>query len=938
MGVLFPLLQSSRDMAQAFDAYQAWLGIPPAESAGGLNHYRLLGLLQFESNPVVIENAATRTTAKVREQASGPYQLVAQRVLGEIAAARQVLLDSNQKAAYDRELQARIRAGQSGIGIAAPATPVAAAPVAAGSAMAGRPVAASLPVAAPLNSRTPAQAPIVVQVPLPAPAAAPMPRAAPQSPTFTAAAQPETAIASGSASAVASAAGPAPAPRGKSAGFNIPQPVKIVLGGAAGLAMGYFLVYFLTGRDLIGILPPRSVKKNTQVASNKSPQITNLGVGGTQSGPPSSYRPSNRQITSPGQTNFPNNTPITPTNPFAANANSGTSGQTNSETPGETSSGPETVLPPSNNPQTPASNPNNPLAPGTSITPGTNNPVGPLINTAPLPGTTPEPETLVVRRPAPSVDEQKAMLAELQSIYEAEFERGSKPDGRQEFIAFCLSAARKLKETPVAQFVLCREAYDRAMRLEQFITAAEVIDELERGFELDGYRFRMHLLTEASRTAKTPDEKVPLLQFALEMADHALATQQADEVAKLANMAESLARNVPNREVKATATARCAELRKEVEELAPVIAARQRLAADPADPAACLVVGRRLCFVDGDWAEGLKLLAQSEHPSLGAVAKLDLETKPDDRQAAAAIGDAWFELAGSDASLAPAYARASYWYEQALAGSDGLQKVKLEKRIEQVAAMNLPKADVASSEKPTPKLASAKYLLTRLQAFEATDLMEKMNEQTVRTQGWSIYSSSLRVDDNAQWARLQSPVNPTGEYQTALRLTRYGSSSSSSSQPPKAGVFVVGLPSLRSQFLVVLDYPIPGKGYASFLTLSGYKKLEDNPTFKISENLSQCLADGREKVLVCGVKLQEVVVTLDGEKLIEYRGDMGKLTMTPEWAVPNTRSMFLGAHQGDFYIRGWSVAPLVDDNGRELPLLTEPLNSRYGPRPVQQFP
>jgi hypothetical protein len=894
-------------MAQAFDAYQAWLGISPAESAGGLNHYRLLGLLQFESNPVVIENAATRTAAKVREQASGPYKLVAQRVLGEVAAARQVLLDANQKAAYDRELQARLRGGQSGIGLAAPAQAASAAP-------------------------------IVVHVPLPAPSAA-APSAGMQAPMP--AVQPQSAPAS------TSAAAQAPAPKSKQAGFSIPQPVKIVLGGAAGLAMGYLLVYFLTGRDLIGILPARSVKpNNSNVARANPPKVNNSRASEAPRGPASSYRPTNRTFDPPGQTTFPTNPTPPPTNPFAIQANSGNSTATNTiigsnSNPGVITTAPPTAINPQSPPSPTAPNPGT-LVPGTSPAPGTSPPMFPanssspprLNNTAPLPGTTSDPPAPVVKRPAPSPNEQKAMLAELQSIYKDEFERGTKPDGKQEFIAFCLSAARKLKSDPVAQFVLCREAYDRAMRLEQFITAADVIDELERSFEIDGYRFRMHLLTEASRTAKTPDERLALLHFAMEMADYALKTQQADEVSKLANLAEGLARNLPNREIKAQTTARCAELRKEVDELAPVTAARQRLAADPADPAASLVVGRRLCFVEGDWAEGLKLLARSDHPALGAAAKLDVETKKDDPAGAAAIGDAWFDLAGTDDALAPAFARARYWYELAVAGADGLQKVKFEKRIEQISAMNLPKPAAAAAKEP-PKLSTARYLLTRLKAFEATDLMTAMSPQTVRTQGWSVYTSSLRVDDSAAYARLQSPVNPTGEYQTGLRIRRYTSSSSSSQ--PKAGVFVVGLPSLKSQFLVVLDYPIAGKGFASFLTLGGYKKLEDNPTFKITDDLKPRLVSDKDMVLVCGVKLQEIVVTLDGEKLIEYRGDMNKLTMTPEWAVPNTRSMFLGAHQGTFYINAWSVAPLVDDNGRELPLMTEPL-SRFGPRSVQQFP
>ena len=455
-------------MAQAFDAYQAWLGISPAESAGGgPNHYRLLGLLVFESNPVVIENAAGRAATQVQGFQNGAYKLVAQRVLGEIAAARTCLTDPARKSAYDRELQARLS---------------------------GRPAAAASPAA----HATPMQPlqPIVVQVPALAPAA--LPQAAtlaqaprPATPRTAAPAAPAQPI---SGNAPTTASNTAPPQKAKSAGFSIPQPVKIVLGGAAGLLMGYVLVYFITGRDLLGILPARSLRRPTQVAETKQPTSTRLGGNNVPSTtPPSSYVPPNRVNNQPFGSAFPSNPPtesVTPSTP----ANSVNSGPTPSAPVEPTP--PEPFTP--TNPTPPAFNPqSNP-----QLKPIPNSPTFPPPNTAPLPGTTPEKPTPKVKHPTPAPNAQKAMLAELQSLYQVEFDRGNKPDGRQAFVGFLLETARTLKSDPVAQFVLCREAYDRAMRLEDFLTAADVVDELERTFEVDGFRFRMHLLTESAPRPK----------------------------------------------------------------------------------------------------------------------------------------------------------------------------------------------------------------------------------------------------------------------------------------------------------------------------------------------------------------------------------------------------------------------------------------------------
>ena len=43
-------------MAEAFDPYRKWLGIPVQDQPP--NHYRLLGIELFEADPDVISNAA----------------------------------------------------------------------------------------------------------------------------------------------------------------------------------------------------------------------------------------------------------------------------------------------------------------------------------------------------------------------------------------------------------------------------------------------------------------------------------------------------------------------------------------------------------------------------------------------------------------------------------------------------------------------------------------------------------------------------------------------------------------------------------------------------------------------------------------------------------------------------------------------------------------
>src|SRR5687767_10994109 len=110
-------------MAETFDPYHKWLGIPPREQP--VSHYRLLGIGDFESDPQVVESAADRQMAHVHTFQTGPHGNLSQKLLNELAAAKVCLLNPSKKAAYDATLSV-------------PAAPVAHVPV---------PMAAHLPVA-----------------------------------------------------------------------------------------------------------------------------------------------------------------------------------------------------------------------------------------------------------------------------------------------------------------------------------------------------------------------------------------------------------------------------------------------------------------------------------------------------------------------------------------------------------------------------------------------------------------------------------------------------------------------------------------------------------------------------------------------------------------------------------------------------------------------
>jgi hypothetical protein len=89
-------------MPESFDPYHKWLGISPKDQPP--NHYRLLGIELFESDPDVIEAAADQRMAHVRTYQTGQNSALSQKILNELSAAKLFLLDPKKKSSYDERL------------------------------------------------------------------------------------------------------------------------------------------------------------------------------------------------------------------------------------------------------------------------------------------------------------------------------------------------------------------------------------------------------------------------------------------------------------------------------------------------------------------------------------------------------------------------------------------------------------------------------------------------------------------------------------------------------------------------------------------------------------------------------------------------------------------------------------------------------------------
>ncbi len=94
---------SAQPRRDEFDAYYNWLGIPPARQPP--HHYHLLGLAEFEENVDVISNAHDQRMRHIRTFQLGPHAALSQQLLNEVAKARLCLVNPATKAEYDQQLK-----------------------------------------------------------------------------------------------------------------------------------------------------------------------------------------------------------------------------------------------------------------------------------------------------------------------------------------------------------------------------------------------------------------------------------------------------------------------------------------------------------------------------------------------------------------------------------------------------------------------------------------------------------------------------------------------------------------------------------------------------------------------------------------------------------------------------------------------------------------
>lgn len=298
-----------------------------------------------------------------------------------------------------------------------------------------------------------------------------------------------------------------------------------------------------------------------------------------------------------------------------------------------------------------------------------------------------EADAANARQPVPARDEQQRMRVEIREIFADEFSELRTAAERTALAERLLKQAEETRGNPAAQYVLFDEARELGLAAADPAVVQKAIDATAGAFELEPFSAKLEAFKSIARSARTASEREALVETALAVAEAASEAKEFDVALELASLAWTVSARLRDADLRAEAAERRDAIRERRQRWVDAEIARATLADSPDDPQASETLGRYLCFVEGEWSEGLPHLARAANPALRSAAEQELEAGEDPPpEVRTRIGDAWFELAkASSRSERPDYrVRAGDWYRRALENLTGLERTRVEKHIEEL--------------------------------------------------------------------------------------------------------------------------------------------------------------------------------------------------------------------------------------------------------------
>jgi hypothetical protein len=299
---------------------------------------------------------------------------------------------------------------------------------------------------------------------------------------------------------------------------------------------------------------------------------------------------------------------------------------------------------------------------------------------------------VAARRPVPPKAELATARNLMREVFAKELADRSVP-ARRALAARLLDEAARSADRPVDRYVLLGGAYQAAREGADVELCLKAADAVADAYQVDRMAMKLAALSAVAAASPTPETARALTSAGLELLGEAIAEDNYDAARTLATQVEQSAARASEPSLAALAKEKAKDARLVAGEHARVQKDEAAVRARPDDARAAEAVGRFRCFVKGDWANGLPLLARGADANLRAAAAAEL-SKPEG-PARARLADDWWSVAAKNPGR-PQFEiqrHAAEHYRAAAASLSGLEKLRVEKRLAEVMPFALTAGD-----------------------------------------------------------------------------------------------------------------------------------------------------------------------------------------------------------------------------------------------------
>lgn len=191
------------------------------------------------------------------------------------------------------------------------------------------------------------------------------------------------------------------------------------------------------------------------------------------------------------------------------------------------------------------------------------------------------------------------------------------------------------------------------------------------------------ILKKAATAAKAVPAKREVALAAMKLAADAATANEYASAKELSTLAVGLARPTKDTALIQRAGFQQAKHNDLAKQWKEVEQAQRELKIDANNPQSNEVVGRFLCLTRQSWEEGLPYLAKSTAEDLRTAAAVEIEAQKDATLHAKAAALWWDTATARKKERELILSRSAYWYELAIPGLSGIQRLEAEQRLQQ---------------------------------------------------------------------------------------------------------------------------------------------------------------------------------------------------------------------------------------------------------------